>query len=67
MARAHSVWIVSPASFDNPIAAFTVKHELITWLTRMNAEGSYTDALIHVLHDGHPGVLRTMTFTDLIT
>lgn len=31
MARADKVWVVT--QLDRPIAAFTVKHELKTWLT----------------------------------
>lgn len=36
MARSHSVWVVThrDPSTAHPIAAFTVKHELKTWLTR---------------------------------
>jgi hypothetical protein len=35
MARAHSIWIVRDISDGykhNPIGAFTVKHELVSWL-----------------------------------
>jgi hypothetical protein len=37
MARAHSIWIVRDIADGfkrDPIGAFTVKHELITWLER---------------------------------
>lgn len=43
MARAHSVWLVGTYNWDGfePEAAFTVKHELATWLRRKrgNVEG----------------------------
>jgi hypothetical protein len=32
MARAHSIWVVVDGGV--PVAAFTVKHELVTWLNR---------------------------------
>lgn len=37
MARAHSIWIVRNIEDGyrrDPIGAFTVKHELVTWLER---------------------------------
>ena len=37
MARAHSIWIVRDIEDGfkrDPIGAFTVKHELVTWLER---------------------------------
>jgi hypothetical protein len=34
MPRAHSIWIA--VSDGNPIAAFTVKHELKTWLSEFD-------------------------------
>lgn len=37
MARAHSIWIVRDIADGfkrDPIGAFTVKHELVTWLKR---------------------------------
>lgn len=34
MARAHTIWIVVSDTEGVPIRAFTVKHELKTWLDR---------------------------------
>lgn len=38
MARAHSIWVVKEEGVDGPIMAFTVKHELVTWLSRPGTE-----------------------------
>jgi hypothetical protein len=34
MARASSIYVVLPYSNLEPVAAFTVKHECVTWLSR---------------------------------
>jgi len=34
MARAHTVWIVFAGPAALPMKVFTVKHEMVTWLTR---------------------------------
>jgi hypothetical protein len=51
MSRAHSIWIVR--THDHALlAAFTVKHELDTWLTRTYApHGERTSANCPVLID----------------
>mgnify|MGYP001560667345 CR=1 FL=1 len=36
MARAHSIWIVVDED-EKPIAAFTVKHEMLSWALRTNS------------------------------
>lgn len=33
MARSVTIWVVQSTVTDEPFAAFTVKHELVTWLT----------------------------------
>ena len=41
MARAHSIWIVRDINDGyqrDPIGAFTVKHELVTWLEREDTD-----------------------------
>lgn len=41
MARAHSIWIVRDITDGyrrDPIGAFTVKHELISWLEREDTD-----------------------------
>lgn len=41
MARAHSIWIVRNIEDGyrrDPIGAFTVKHELVTWLEREDTD-----------------------------
>lgn len=41
MARAHSIWIVRDIEDGyrrDPIGAFTVKHELVTWLEREDTD-----------------------------
>lgn len=48
MARSHAVWIVT---HDNlPLASFTVKHELVTYLKRF----AISDVRIFKLPDGTP-------------
>jgi hypothetical protein len=32
MARSYSIWLVCKEMSGDPVCAFTVKHELITWL-----------------------------------
>lgn len=54
MARAHSIWIVRDIAdgFKRaPIGAFTVKHELITWLKREDVEPY--ELTITVVRDGN--------------
>lgn len=34
MARSHCVYVVLSSNFSVPLAGFTVKHELVTWLVR---------------------------------
>ena len=36
MARTHTIWLVMSNAFG-PLKAFTVKHELITWLSKKPA------------------------------
>jgi len=50
MARAETIWIVlSDAGAVDPVAAFTVKHELETWLSRREDR---SELLIYRLPDG---------------
>lgn len=42
MARAEYIWLVRDPDGD-PIAAFTVKHELVGWLKRRTAGWEHTD------------------------
>jgi len=51
MARSHAVWIVM-AYHDYPIAAFTVKHELRSWLEQQNQAAIKRNCEIYRLHDG---------------
>ena len=44
MARAHNIYIVTNASIDAMLAAFTVKHECVTWLQAQAREGYEIDA-----------------------
>lgn len=32
MARSHAVWVVVGIASSRPVATFTVKHELVTWM-----------------------------------
>ena len=52
MARAHSIWIVRDTNDGYqrpPIGAFTVKHELISWLKKIDPYG----LTITVVRDGN--------------
>jgi hypothetical protein len=50
MARAHAVWVVMDKD-KFPIAAFTVKHELVTWIERQFM-GALAHCVIWKLPDG---------------
>lgn len=52
MARAHTVWLVTHRILKDPVGAFTVKHELVSYLQR---QGAVADYEIWALPDGHPG------------
>lgn len=47
MARAHSVYLVSNQQSE-PVAAFTVKHECISWCRRV----AHSDWTVTVIPDG---------------
>lgn len=49
MARTTSIWIVKDS--DGKLGAFTVQHELETWLTKL-PEGKHVEIL--KVRDGHP-------------
>lgn len=51
MARAHSIWVVTSEGGRLPIAAFTVKHELQSWLDKRDPF-SLPVAFVFRLHDG---------------
>lgn len=38
MARSAYIWVVQPSGAIQPTAAFTVKHELVTWLGRLSED-----------------------------
>lgn len=51
MARAHTIWIVVDELGGVPLAAFTVKHELVTWAERH--PNILADCRIFSVPDGH--------------
>jgi hypothetical protein len=50
MARSQYIYVVTGIASRRPVAAFTVKHELITWL---NARNGHSMLRIWRLGDGH--------------
>lgn len=62
MARSSYVYVVSDGL--GPLAGFTVKHELVTWLRR-NQRPTLT-LLVHRLVDGRDGAITHLDVNDLI-
>lgn len=58
MARAYNIWVVIPQGRMIPIASFTVKHELKTWLSRRAPEYH-----IYKIPDGGGGHIETQNVT----
>lgn len=53
MSRAYAIWVVTQDA--EPIAGFTVKHEMITWLRRRS---DVAELLIYRVPDGFPDKSR---------
>jgi hypothetical protein len=52
-------------AFDYPIAAFTVKHELRSWLKKRNRAALEKDCQIYRLHDGDCECHGRITAVDI--
>lgn len=63
MARASAIWVIQEQidyeQFD-VLAAFTVKHELITWMKKHNI----TDDTIYSIYKTGDGIWQTPTTTE---
>lgn len=66
MARAKAIWVaVRAVGLQNPIAAFTVKHELVTWLEKRTR---YEPPVrIHKLKDGYEDQVEIMSSDYFLT
>lgn len=54
MARSSYIYVVQDGVSEHPLGAFTVKHELITWLSKRRAVAVLEDWFVAVYVDG-PG------------
>lgn len=69
MARSRRIYVVEhphPVNCDPPhvVAAFTVKHELITWLSRQMDHPYYSEWNVYAVGDGwsqQPGETKCMS------
>jgi hypothetical protein len=52
VARSHSVYVVSRPDSWEPVAAFTVKHELDSWLAREQEHFPRCEQIVHRMRDG---------------
>lgn len=55
IARAYTIWIVNKKGLVGPAAAFTVKHELISWLKKREDAHRLS---IYALRDGRQSRVR---------
>jgi len=64
MARAHSVFIVRNVH-GRIIGAWTVKHELVTWLEAFCRETFESDHEVIRMRDGEPGLEMNVPWSEL--
>lgn len=53
MARSTSIWLIMN-NHAEPIAAFTVKHEMLTWVTRQRNEGRLVENWVLIRFPDNP-------------
>ena len=53
MARAYTIWIVQLPGCITPDAAFTVKHELVSYLARKTHQPTLRELVIWRMSDGN--------------
>lgn len=57
MSRAISIWVVT--NMRHPVGAFTVKHQLISWLRKMQVQyGDISTYAVSRYRDGEPSADR---------
>jgi hypothetical protein len=72
VARSSAIWLVEYDCYDShwPVAAFTVKHELVTWLGK---QATLENLLVHKMKDGREswatpgeGMLAAISASELV-
>ena len=55
VARTYTIWVANEVGLDGPRAAFSVKHELISWLKEQDDPHHFS---IYALRDGRQSRVR---------
>lgn len=66
MARSKGIWVVITAHNNIPIATFTVKHELATWLKKEKHYYGVRHWEIYKMPDGPPGAWVCYSVDDIL-
>jgi hypothetical protein len=71
MARAHSIWIVRKCDNRLIIGAWTVKHEMVTWLNQQVNDHLSVNQIAHVweavrIRDGKPASIKIIPLGDIL-
>lgn len=66
MARAHKIYVISISAYDGVKAAFTVKHEMISWLWKQDNHSLYNGELSYYIESVLDGTDTVTNISDEI-
>lgn len=68
MARAHSIWIIRCTHNRCLVGAWTVKHEMVTWLKHINLTLDRISETLEVcrLRDGKPEDVSIIPWSEIL-